>query len=114
MTGCPPISGREADIAAVMLTPRHVWANSAIDLEQLRSGFACALHMHQPTVPAGANNSLISHLQYMLDHPNEGDNHNAEPFAHCYRRLADLLPELIKFKSSSTPTAEPKDFPGKE
>ena len=95
MTGCPPISGREADIAAVMLTPRHVWANSAIDLEQLRSGFACALHMHQPTVPAGANNSLISHLQYMLDHPNEGDNHNAEPFAHCYRRLADLLPELI-------------------
>ena len=95
MTGCPPISGREADIAAVMLTPRHVWANSAIDLERLRSGFACALHMHQPTVPAGANNSLISHLQYMLDHPNEGDNHNAEPFAHCYRRLADLLPELI-------------------
>ena len=95
MTGCPPISGREADIAAVMLTPRHVWANSAIDLEQLRSGFACALHMHQPTVPAGANNRLISHLQYMLDHPNEGDNHNAEPFAHCYRRLADLLPELI-------------------
>jgi len=95
MTGCPPISGREADIAAVMLTPRHVWDNSAIDLEQLRSGFACALHMHQPTVPAGANNSLISHLQYMLDHPNEGDNHNAEPFAHCYRRLADLLPELI-------------------
>ncbi len=31
----------------------------------------------------------------MLDHPNEDDNHNAEPFAHCYRRLADLLPELI-------------------
>ncbi len=95
MTGCPPISGREADIATVMLTPRHVWSNSAIDLERLRSGFACALHMHQPTVPAGANNSLISHLQYMLDHPNEGDNHNAEPFAHCYRRLAELLPELI-------------------
>tara|TARA_B100001564_G_C20615519_1_gene659686 strand:- start:187 stop:1515 length:1329 start_codon:yes stop_codon:yes gene_type:complete len=51
--------------------------------------------MHQPTVPAGAGNTLISHLQYMLDHPNEGDNHNAEPFAHCYRRLAELLPELI-------------------
>lgn len=95
MTDFPPISGREADISAVMLTPRHVWADSAIDLELLRSGFACALHMHQPTVPAGANKSLISHLQYMLDHPNEGDNHNAEPFAHCYRRLADLLPELI-------------------
>jgi len=95
MTGCPPISGREADVAAVMQKQRQAWSNSAIDLEQLRSGFACALHMHQPTVPAGANKSLISHLQYMLDHPNEGDNHNAEPFAHCYRRLADLLPELI-------------------
>ena len=95
MTGCPPISGREADVAAVMRKQRQAWSNSAIDLEHLHSGFACALHMHQPTVPAGANKSLISHLQYMLDHPNEGDNHNAEPFAHCYRRLADLLPELI-------------------
>lgn len=95
MTGCPPISGREADVAAVMLKPRQVWSNSGIELEQVRSGFACALHMHQPTVPAGVNNNLISHLQHMLDHPNEGDNHNAEPFAHCYRRLAELLPELI-------------------
>ena len=95
MTTCPPISGREQDVAALMLKPRQAWSNSAIKFEQLRSGFACALHMHQPTVPAGAGNTLISHLQYMLDHPNEGDNHNAEPFAHCYRRLAELLPELI-------------------
>ena len=95
MTICPPISGREQDVAALMLKPRQAWSNSAIKFEQLRSGFACALHMHQPTVPAGAGNTLISHLQYMLDHPNEGDNHNAEPFAHCYRRLAELLPELI-------------------
>ena len=95
MTGCPPISGREADVAAVVLKPRQVWSNSGIELEHVRSGFACALHMHQPTVPAGVNNKLISHLQHMLDHPNEGDNHNAEPFAHCYRRLAELLPELI-------------------
>ena len=95
MPGSPPISGREADIAALMLKPRQAWSSSTIKWDQLRSGFACALHMHQPTVPAGANNRLISHLQYMLDHPNEGDNHNAEPFAHCYRRLADLLPELI-------------------
>ena len=95
MTTCPPISGREQDVVALMLKPRQAWSNSAIKFEQLRSGFACALHMHQPTVPAGAGNTLISHLQYMLDHPNEGDNHNAEPFAHCYRRLAELLPELI-------------------
>jgi len=51
--------------------------------------------MHQPTIPAGAEGALISHLQWMLEHPGEGDNHNAEPFAHCYRRLADLLPQLL-------------------
>ncbi len=61
---------------------------------QIRSAFACALHMHQPTIPAGADAALISHLQWMLEHPGEGDNHNAEPFAHCYRRLADILAAL--------------------
>ena len=52
--------------------------------------------MHQPTIPAGANGELISHLQYMLEHSEEGDNHNAEPFAHCYKRLADIIPQLIE------------------
>ncbi|MBM5796050.1 MAG: glycosyl hydrolase family 57, partial [Cyanobacteria bacterium M_surface_7_m2_037] len=51
--------------------------------------------MHQPTIPAGANGELINHLQFMLEHPGEGDNHNAEPFAQCYRRMADLMPQLI-------------------
>ena len=51
--------------------------------------------MHQPTIPAGASGELISHLQYMVEHPGEGDNHNAEPFAQCYRRLAELIPQLI-------------------
>ncbi|MFM7732344.1 MAG: glycosyl hydrolase family 57, partial [Cyanobium sp.] len=63
----------------------------AAGLASIRSAFACALHMHQPTIPAGSNGELISHLQYMLEHPGEGDNHNAEPFAHCYRRMADLM-----------------------
>ena len=61
----------------------------------IASAFACALHMHQPTIPAGAEGALISHLQWMFEHPGEGDNHNAGPFAHCYRRMADLLPELV-------------------
>ena len=52
--------------------------------------------MHQPTIPAGADGGLISHLQYMFEHPGEGDNHNAEPFAHCYKRMAELIPQLIK------------------
>jgi len=92
----PPIAGREAAILALMQqeTPA-VMPGPARKLESFDSSFACALHMHQPTIPAGADGELISHLQYMLEHPGEGDNHNAEPFAQCYRRLADLIPQLI-------------------
>ena len=92
----PPIAGREAEIQALMRhDPPVAQPLTTLDLAQIRSAFACALHMHQPTIPAGAQGELISHLQYMVEHPGEGDNHNAEPFAHCYRRLADLLPQLI-------------------
>ena len=92
----PPIAGREAEILALVQQQQPVFLPTTnLKLEQLRSGFACALHMHQPTIPAGPDGQLISHLQWMLDHPGVGDNHNAEPFAHCYRRLADLLPQLI-------------------
>ena len=66
-----------------------------LNFENVNSGFACALHMHQPTIPAGKNGELISHLQYMFEHTSEGDNHNAEPFAQCYKRLAQIIPSLI-------------------
>jgi hypothetical protein len=96
LDGLPPIAGREAEIQAVVQRPGPVAApHSNLRLEALRSAFACALHMHQPTIPAGADGGLISHLQYMQEHPGEGDNHNAEPFAQCYRRLVDILPRLI-------------------
>ena len=92
----PPIAGREAEILALVQQQQPVFLPTTnLKLEQLRSGFACALHMHQPTIPAGANGDLISHLQYMVEHPGEGDNHNAEAFAHCYRRLADIIPQLL-------------------
>jgi len=92
----PPIAGREAAIQELMQPNTPVFLpRTPQKLEEMRSSFACALHMHQPTIPAGADGELISHLQYMLEHPGEGDNHNAEPFAHCYRRLADLIPQLI-------------------
>ena len=92
----PPIAGREAEILALVQQQQPVFLPTTnLKLEQLRSGFACALHMHQPTIPAGVNGELISHLQYMVEHPGEGDNHNAEAFAHCYRRLADIIPQLI-------------------
>jgi hypothetical protein len=93
---CPPIAGREAELLALM-RDRPAWPapTSNLNLAQLQSAFACALHMHQPTIPAGASGELISHLQYMAEHPDQGDNHNAEPFAQCYRRLVDILPALI-------------------
>jgi hypothetical protein len=96
-TPLPAIAGNEAAILALVLEGGAVaLPHTNLNLEQIRSAFACALHMHQPTIPAGANGALISHLQYMLEHPGEGDNHNAEPFAQCYRRLAEIMPQLIR------------------
>ena len=92
----PPIAGRERELHDLMREERSVWTHQTDRrLDHIRSGFACALHMHQPTIPAGPNGALESHLQYMFDHQGEGDNHNAEPFAQCYRRLADLIPQLL-------------------
>ena len=97
----PTLSGREAALHDLMQVNNPIWlAHTDRRLHDLRSGFACALHMHQPTIPAGANGELISHLQFMLDHPDQGDNHNAEPFAYCYRRMAELIPQLIDAGSS--------------
>ena len=92
----PPIAGREAALRQLRqhqgqpLTP----SGSSQRLAAMGSAFTCALHMHQPAIPAGPDGALINHLQVMLEHPNDGDNHNAEPFAHCYRRMADLLAEI--------------------
>lgn len=92
----PPISGREAEWQALMQSrPPSLNLERNSGSGELRSCFACALHMHQPTIPAGGDGGLISHLQFMLEHPGEGDNHNAESFAQCYRRMADLMPQLI-------------------
>jgi hypothetical protein len=65
-------------------------------LDQVTAGFACALHMHQPTIPAGSGGALISNLQHMFEHPNEGDNHNAGVFAWCYGRMGEFIPELVE------------------
>ena len=92
----PVICGREQELRTLMQNSTRNWPSTEHGAQGLKSAFACALHMHQPTVPAGPNGALISHLQYMLEHPNEGDNHNAEPFAECYRRMATLIPELIR------------------
>ncbi len=92
----PNICGWESDIATVVNHDQPVFLpQSNVKISQINASFACALHMHQPTVPAGANGELISHLQHMFNHPNDGDNHNAGVFAWCYSRIADWIPELV-------------------
>jgi len=55
--------------------------------------------MHQPLIPAGGSDlrtaSVISNLQWMLEHPDIGDNHNARVFMRCYRRMGEFIPQLI-------------------
>jgi hypothetical protein len=68
------------------------------DLARVRAAFGVALHMHQPTVLGDGDPTtapLISNLQRMLEHPGEGDNHNAPAFLRCYGRIADLVGGLV-------------------
>jgi hypothetical protein len=92
----PYISGSEAKICTLVNHSEPIFLpNSNRRIENLTSGFACALHMHQPTIPAGRNGELISNLQHMYEHQGEGDNHNADPFAWCYQRMGEFIPQLV-------------------
>ena len=94
--GLPNICGFENAIANTTQHSQPVFLpQTNLTLDKITSSFACALHMHQPTIPAGANGEPISNLQYMYEHPGEGDNHNADPFAWCYRRMGEWIPQLV-------------------
>jgi hypothetical protein len=94
--GLPNISGWEAEVRSVVQHNKPIFLPTTnIRLEDINAAFAIALHMHQPTIPAGSGGALISNLQYMFEHPQEGDNHNASVFAYCYSRTADFIPELV-------------------
>ncbi len=72
---------------------------SNVNLDQLQASFGLALHMHQPTIPAGGGDlqhaGLISNLQHMLDNQGIGDNHNASVFIDCYGRMGNFIPDLV-------------------
>jgi hypothetical protein len=72
----PLIAGREAAILELVQpnTPLFL-SRTRLKLEAFHSSLACAHHMHQPTIPATADGTLISHLPSMLEQPGEGDNH---------------------------------------
>ena len=92
----PNICGWEAEIKNLVNHNEPIFLSKTnLKLDDIQAGFACALHMHQPTIPAGANGELICNLQYMFEHQGEGDNHNAGVFAWCYSRMGDWIPELV-------------------
>jgi hypothetical protein len=95
MQELPPISGAQRSVSTVPHAGRP-----AADLGASRISSACAiaLHMHQPLIPAGNDDlgsaPIISNLQYMFEHPGEGDNHNAAVFQQCYERMGEFIPAL--------------------
>lgn len=94
----PNICGAEHTIEAA-LRKRSGTCSSVAHFDHLKSACAVALHMHQPLIPAGGNDvhtaALISNLQYMMEHSHVQDNHNAPAFKECYKRMGELLPQLV-------------------
>jgi hypothetical protein len=97
----PNLAGAEASIERATRggqSPAFL-PDSHVDLGRIRSAFAVALHMHQPLIPAGGGDlrtaAIISNLQYMMEHPDIGDNHNARVFHWCYKRMGEFVPQLI-------------------
>ncbi|NJL52120.1 MAG: glycosyl hydrolase family 57, partial [Hydrococcus sp. SU_1_0] len=64
--GLPNICGWESEVAIAVNHDQPIFLpHSKVDLSQVNAAFACALHMHQPTIPAGANGELICNLQHI-------------------------------------------------
>jgi hypothetical protein len=100
--GLPNICGEEQRIAQAIADRAGeaiFLPESGVDFGAIRSAFAAALHMQQPLIPAGGSDlhtaALISNLQFMMDNPDIGDNHNASVFAWCYKRMGELVPQLV-------------------
>ncbi|WP_045225627.1 glycosyl hydrolase family 57 [Methyloterricola oryzae] len=98
--GLPNICGHEDTIERTQRErPQAAFSDGGIVLGQIKSAAAIALHMHQPLIPAGGHDlqhaEMISNLQYMMEHQDIGDNHNAHAFHWCYKRIGEFVPQLI-------------------
>ena len=95
----PNICGWEDQVAVI--TSRHepvYLGRTPMHRERLQSAFAIGLHMHQPLILGDGDlrtAPIIGNLQYMMEHQDIGDNHNAPVFASCYSRTADFIRELV-------------------
>ena len=113
--GLPNLCGSEQTVEAAIAAGRHrplFQDETSLGIAGIDSAFAVALHMHQPLIPAGGPDprtaGIVSNLQWMLEHPELGDNHNAPVFHWCYQRMGELIPQLLAEGSqprscSSTP-----------
>jgi hypothetical protein len=100
--GLPNISGSEDAVQEAMSAGAEkplFQGRGGIDFGSIRAATAIALHMHQPLIPAGGDDlrtaAIISNLRYMMEHQDIGDNHNAQAFAWCYKRMGEFIPQLI-------------------
>jgi hypothetical protein len=98
--GLPHLCGPEEPVVAAMSGDGPLCGPVPADFGGAHGAFAIALHMHQPLIPAGGRTgahgaAIISNLQFMLDHPEVKDAHNARPFIHCYARMGQLIPQLL-------------------
>ncbi|MEA3275043.1 MAG: glycosyl hydrolase family 57 [Pseudomonadota bacterium] len=100
--GVPNVSGFDADVERAIAAgaSKTLFADRGrVDFGSIRAASAIALHMHQPLIPAGGDDlksaAIISNLQYMMEHQDIGDNHNAPVFAWCYKRMGELIPQLV-------------------
>ncbi|MGB1127831.1 MAG: glycosyl hydrolase family 57 [Opitutales bacterium] len=97
----PNIAGSEELITSTIQRAAGTSAYAgdvSINFDKVKAAFAIALHQHQPLIPARGDitkTPLISNLKDMMDHPDEGDNHNASVFKWCYERMGDFIPELV-------------------
>ncbi len=99
--GLPNICGCEDLVAEAMARPGPFYLpESRVDFENIDSAFAIALHMHQPLIPASGEDlstaRVISNLEHMMRNPDIGDNHNAFVFHWCYKRMGELISQLVE------------------
>jgi hypothetical protein len=99
----PNLSGSEPLVEAALQKTRGRELHrhrGYIDIGNVESAFSIALHMHQPLVPAGGDHlptaRVIGNLEAMLRNTGSGDNHNAPVFLWCYKRMGELIPQLVR------------------